>query len=801
MYYPFKEIEKKWQNYWEENESFKASDDFSKPKYYVLIEFPYPSGQGLHVGHPRSLTGMDVIARKRRMEGYNVLFPVGWDAFGLPTENYAINQNIHPRICTDKNISNFKRQMKMLGFSFDWSREIDTSNPDYYKWTQLIFIKLFNKGLAYKTKIPVNWCTSCNVGLANEEVINGKCERCGSSVIKKNRTQWMLKITDYADRLIEDLESLDFIERVKSQQINWIGRSYGAEIDFQIKDRDKKVTVYTTRPETIFGATYLVISLEHPIINELSNIIKNYEKICEYKKIAESKSDIERAKLSKEKTGIEIEGIKAINPATKKPMTIWVADYVLMTYGTGAIMSVPAHDERDFEFAKKYNLQIKQVIKFTNSDEIPNSTKNSGVMINSGFLNRLNVKNAFDKTIDWIKTNKIGKDKVNYKLRDWVFSRQRYWGEPIPIVYCKKCGWITIPESELPLVLPNIKEFKPTKNGESLLSFLDEWLNTKCPKCGGKAKRETDTMPQWAGSSWYFLRYTDPNNEKEIASKDKLKYWMPVDWYNGGMEHTTLHLLYSRFWNKFLYDEGITPYSEPYKKRTSHGNVLGKNRERMSKSRGNVINPDIIVEKYGADTFRVYEMFMGSFEQETSWSMNGINGIFKFINKIWNLSDKITNISTNYEQEKLINKTIKNVNNRIENIKFNTAISEIMSYTNILSSMKNIPKKMFEVLCIILYPFAPHITSEIWKKFIDKNKNIINQKWLKHSEEFITEEVIPIPIQINGKLRDVINIKQGSSKKEVFSIAEMSKKIKSYINKKKVKKIIFVKDKILNIIV
>ena len=681
MNYDLHKIEKKWQDFWDEDKTFRAEDDFSKKKFYGLVEFPYPSGHGLHVGHPRSYTALDIICRKRRLEGYNVLYPMGWDAFGLPTENYAIANKIHPHIVTENNIKNFKRQLKSIGFSFDWDREINTTDPSYYKWTQWIFLKLFEKGLAYKQEMPINWCTSCKVGLANEEVVGGVCERCGGEVVQKRKSQWMLRITEYAQRLIDDLEGLDYIDKVKVSQINWIGRSEGAEVDFKLADTDKSLTVYTTRPDTLFGATYMVLSPEHPYIDELADRITNLDAVREYQKQAAHKSEFERTEMAKDKTGVELCGIKAINPVTGNEIPVWISDYVLMTYGTGAIMAVPAHDERDWDFAKKFNLPIIEVVG--GGEDVQKEAYTDvadGVMVNSGFLTGLKVKDAIKKMIEYLEEKGIGKKKVNYKLRDWVFSRQRYWGEPIPLVWCDKCGWVALPEESLPLTLPEIEDFTPGDEGESPLSKAEDWIKTTCPHCGGPARRETDTMPQWAGSSWYFLRYIDPHNDDALAAQDKLNYWLPVDWYNGGMEHTTLHLLYSRFWHKFLYDIGVVKTPEPYKKRTSHGMILGENNEKMSKSRGNVVNPDEVVDKFGADTFRTYEMFIGAFDQATPWSENGVRGCHKFIERVWKLQDMLTDgDSYSKELENNMHKTIKKVSDDIEKMKFNTAIAKLYS--------------------------------------------------------------------------------------------------------------------------
>ncbi|MGO9016360.1 MAG: leucine--tRNA ligase [Dissulfurispiraceae bacterium] len=798
MSYPFKEIENKWQNIWLENKSFTGANNSSKTKYYVLIEFPYPSAEGLHVGHPRSFTAMDIIARKRRMEGYNVLFPIGWDAFGLPAENFAIKHGVHPLESTRRNIANFKRQLKMLGFSFDWDREINTTDPGYYKWTQWIFLRLFNMGLAYKADIPINWCTSCKVGLANEEVIDGTCERCGSPVIKKNKNQWMLKITRYADRLISDLEDVDYLEKIKAQQINWIGKSYGAEIDFPA-DSKVSIRVFTTRPDTIFGATYLVLSPEHPILAELMRLISNSEEVKNYCEQASHKSEIERMDLAKEKTGVKLEGVSAVNPATKQKIPIWVSDYVLMGYGTGAIMAVPAHDKRDYEFAKKYRLPVDQVI--SGGDISLGAYEGDGQLINSDFLNGLSVQEAKKRIVDWLSMQKCGESKINYKLRDWVFSRQRYWGEVIPMVLCEKCGWVPVPEQELPVLLPEVRSFISGEDGKSVLEGLTDWVNTKCPRCGGSAKRETDTMPQWAGSSWYFLRYIDPGNNREFASRENLDYWLPVDWYNGGMEHTTLHLLYSRFWHKFLYDEGLVPCKEPYKKRTSHGMILGADGEKMSKSRGNVVNPDDIADEYGADVFRVYLMFIGAFDLAVMWNTDGLVGISRFLNRVWSSMEKISDdISPDEKNLRLMHKTIKNVSERIEKMRFNTAVAEIMSYTNEISAMSAIPKKMFELLCVLLYPFAPHLTSEMWEMTISKDARVMDQGWPEYDSSLITEESVTIAVQVNGKLRGTVQVEKGISQDNLFELVTNDEKFSKYIHGNNIKKVIFVPDKLLNVV-
>ncbi|HHW48422.1 MAG TPA: leucine--tRNA ligase [Clostridiaceae bacterium] len=795
-----KEIEKKWQDIWEKEGTFIASEDKSKPKFYALIEFPYPSGEGLHVGHPRPYTALDVVARKRRMQGYNVLFPIGWDAFGLPTENYAIKNKIHPRIVTEKNIARFKSQLKSLGFSFDWSREVNTTDPAYYKWTQWIFLKLFEKGLAYKKEAAINWCTDCKVGLANEEVVNGVCERCGGEVVRKVKNQWMLKITEYAERLLSDLDLVDYIERVKVQQVNWIGRSEGAEVDFNTT-AGYTLKVYTTRPDTLFGATYMVISPEHPMIDELKDKITNLDELIEYREKAARKSDFERTELAKEKTGVQVKGIMAINPVNKKEIPIWISDYVLMSYGTGAIMAVPGHDTRDWEFAKKFNLPIIEVVAGGDVEKEAFTDIENGTMVNSDFLNGLNVKEAKEKITEWLEQNGIGRRKVNYKLRDWVFSRQRYWGEPIPLVYCEKCGWVPIPEEELPLLLPEVESYEPTDTGESPLANMPDWVNTTCPKCGGKAQRETDTMPQWAGSSWYFLRYTDPHNDKELASKENLEYWMPVDWYNGGMEHTTLHLLYSRFWHKFLYDIGVVPTPEPYQKRTSHGMILGENNEKMSKSRGNVVNPDEMIDEFGADTLRMYEMFIGDFEKAVPWSYNGIKGCRRFLDRVWRLQSFIVEGDEySSDLEVAMHKTIKKVSEDYENLKFNTAIASMMSLVNSFYAKEKVTRAEFRDFLILLNPVAPHITEELWE--LNGYEGMLNQqKWPTWDESKTVEDQIEIAVQINGKVRERIMIPSGLGKEETEEAAMKDEKVLELIKGKNVIKVIGVPGKLVNIVV
>lgn len=798
--YNHKEIERKWQDYWDKDGTFYASDDKSRPKYYALIEFPYPSGKGLHVGHPRPYTALDVVARKRRMQGYNVLFPMGWDAFGLPTENYAIKNKIHPRIVTENNIAKFKSQLKALGLSFDWSREVNTTDPEYYKWTQWIFLKLFEKGLAYKKETSINWCTDCKVGLANEEVVNGKCERCGSEVVRKIKNQWMLKITEYAERLIKDLDLVDYIDRVKIQQKNWIGKSQGMEVDFKVAG-ENTVTVYTTRPDTLFGATYMVFAPEHPLIDKFRDKITNFDAIEKYREEAKKKSEFERSELVKEKTGVVIEGISAINPVTNKEIPIFISDYVLMSYGTGAIMAVPGHDTRDWEFAKKFDLPIVEVVEGGNIEEGAYTDIEHGVLINSDFLNGLNVEEAKKKISDWLAEKGLGKRKINYKLRDWVFSRQRYWGEPIPLVYCEKCGWVPVPEEELPLLLPEVDSYEPADNGESPLAKMTDWVNTTCPKCGGHAQRETDTMPQWAGSSWYFLRYTDPNNSEALASEENLNYWLPIDWYNGGMEHTTLHLLYSRFWHKFLYDYGVVPTPEPYQKRTSHGMILGENNEKMSKSRGNVVNPDEIVEEFGADTMRLYEMFIGDFEKSVPWSQNGVKGCRRFLDRVWRLVDIVEDGSEfSKELEVNMHKTIKKVSEDYENMKFNTAIAALMTLLNDFNSNGKINNKEMEVFLVLLNPVAPHITEELWSK-IGADGRITDQSWPEWDEDKTVEDTIEMAVQINGKVRGTINIATESTKEEARAKAMEDENIVKYVEGKNIVKEIFVPGRIYNIVV
>lgn len=776
--YNHKVVEKKWQKVWDDEKAFAATDDYSKPKYYALVEFPYPSGQGLHVGHPRPYTALDIVARKRRMQGYNVLYPMGWDAFGLPTENYAIKNKVHPKIVTANNVAHFKEQLHSLGYSFDWDREINTTDPNYYKWTQWIFLKLFKAGLAYKKEMPINWCTSCKVGLANEEVVNGCCERCGSEVVRKVKSEWMLKITEYADKLIEGLNDVDYIERVKVSQKNWIGKSTGAEVDFSIKGKEDKLRIYTTRCDTLFGVTYMVVSPEHPYLDKYKAEIKNWSEIEAYREAASKKSDFERAELAKDKTGVKIDGLVAVNPVNGKEVPIWVSDYVLMSYGTGAIMAVPAHDERDWEFAKKFNLPIIQVVakngEAVDVNEAAFTDVATGVLINSDFLNGLEVKDAKEKMISYLEEKGIGTAKTNYKLRDWVFSRQRYWGEPIPIVECEKCGYVPIDESELPLMLPEVESYMPTDNGESPLAAMTDWVNTTCPCCGGPAKRETDTMPQWAGSSWYFLRYCDPHNDKALASPEALKYWLPVDWYNGGMEHTTLHLLYSRFWHKFLYDQKVVPTPEPYQKRTSHGMILGENGEKMSKSRGNVVNPDDIVREYGADTLRTYEMFIGAFDLAASWSEDGVKGCRRFLERVWKLQDIMTDEEGySADLETKMHQTIKKVSNDFENLKYNTAIAAMMALINDFYKKNSVTKGEYKTLITLLNPVAPHITEELWQ-IIGGEGHLYQAAWPEYDEAKTVESTVEIAVQINGKTKGTLAIGKDDAKDDVIAKAKES---------------------------
>lgn len=801
MKYNHKAVEEKWQKIWEDKGVFHASDDTEKEKFYALIEFPYPSGQGLHVGHPRPYTALDTVARKRRLEGYNVLYPIGWDAFGLPTENYAIKNHIHPEIVTKKNIARFKKQIQSLGISFDWSREINTTDPEYYKWTQWIFIQLYKHGLAYKKEMNVNWCTSCKCVLANEEVVNGVCERCGSEVVHKVKSQWMLKITEYADRLINDLDLVNYPDRVKAQQKNWIGRSKGAEVDFTTTTGDT-LTIYTTRADTLYGATYMVISPEHPMIEKWADKISNMDEIKKYQEAAARKSDFERTEVAKEKTGVRIDGVNAINPVNNKEIPIFISDYVLVSYGTGAIMAVPAHDTRDWEFAKKFDLPIIEVVKGGNVQEEAYIDCAKGIMVNSGMLDGLTVDEAKKKIIDWLTSEGKGHSKVNYKLRDWVFSRQRYWGEPIPMVYCEKCGYVPIDEKDLPLRLPMVESYEPTDNGESPLAKMTDWINTTCPCCGGKAKRETDTMPQWAGSSWYYLRYMDPHNKNAIASKEALNYWSPVDWYNGGMEHTTLHLLYSRFWHKFLYDIGVVPTPEPYAKRTSHGMILGENGEKMSKSRGNVVNPDEIVDEYGADTMRLYEMFIGDFEKAAPWSKASIRGCRRFVERYWNLqSVLIDGDKIRPELEGAFNKAIKKVGEDIENIKFNTAIATLMALINDISNVKSINKEELRIFSILLNPFAPHVTEEVYEACKLGNGILAEAEWPEYDESKCVDESVEIVVQVNGKIKAKLNIPVDADKDAVLDLAKNDENVKKAIDGMKIIKEIDVPKKLVNLVV
>ena len=795
------EIEPKWQKKWEEAGVFHASNTSDKPKYYALIEFPYPSGQGLHVGHPRPYIALDVVARKRRMEGYNVLYPIGWDAFGLPAENYAIKNHVHPEEITKKNIARFKQQIQSLGISFDWSREISTIDPKYYKWTQWIFLQLFKNGLAYKKEMSVNWCTSCKCVLANEEVVNGVCERCGSEVIHKVKSQWMLKITAYAQRLIDDLDLVDYPDRVKTQQKNWIGRSEGAEVDFNTTAGDK-LTVYTTRPDTLYGATYMVVSPEHPFIEKWADQLQNLDAVRAYQAEAAKKSDFERTEVAKDKTGVRLEGVEAINPLTGTTIPIFISDYVLVSYGTGAIMAVPAHDTRDWEFAKKFDLPIIEVVKGGDVQKEAFTDCDTGIMVNSGILDGMTVEEAKVRIKDYLEETGIGHRKVNYKLRDWVFARQRYWGEPIPIVHCEKCGYVPIDESELPLVLPQVDSYEPTDNGESPLSKMTDWVNTTCPKCGGKAMRETDTMPQWAGSSWYFLRYMDPHNDESFASKEALNYWHQVDWYNGGMEHTTLHLLYSRFWHKFLYDIGQVPTAEPYAKRTSHGMILGENGEKMSKSRGNVVNPDDVVNEFGADTLRLYEMFIGDFEKAAPWSNAGIKGCRRFIERYWNLqSILVDGEAIRPEMENSFHKAIKKVSYDIENLKFNTAIAALMALMNVIAEKGSINKAELSVFTMLLNPFAPHVTEEVWSEMKLGEGMVTEQIWPKYDESKCKDDVIEIVVQVNGKVRTRLSVAADIQKDDAIALAKAEDRIAAEINGKNVVKEIYVPGKLVNIVV
>ena len=798
MKYDFTDIEKKWQKRWDEEKTFAARLDKSKKKYYALVEFPYPSGQGLHIGHPRPYTAMDIVARKRRMQGYSVLFPIGWDAFGLPTENYAIKNHIHPAIVTERNIARFTEQLKSLGLSFDWDRTINTTDPDYFKWTQWIFLKLYEKGLAYKKEMSVNFCTSCKVVLANEEVVNGVCERCGSEVVHKVKSQWMLKITAYADRLIDDLKDLDFIERVKTQEINWIGRSYGAEVDFQTSAGDK-LTVYTTRPDTLFGATYMVVAPEHALVTAWKDKLKNYAQVEEYRAQAAKKSDFERTELVHDKTGVRLDGVYAINPVNGREIPIFISDYVLATYGTGAIMAVPAHDTRDWDFAKKFDLPIIEVVEGGDVQNEAYTDVADGILVNSGFLDGLRVADAKEAVIKWLEEKGIGHKKVNYKLRDWVFSRQRYWGEPVPMVYCEKCGWVPLPESELPLRLPDVKDYEPTDTGESPLSKIEDWVNTTCPKCGAPARRETDTMPNWAGSSWYFLRYCDPKNMTELASKEALDYWMPVDWYNGGMEHVTLHLLYSRFWAKFLYDIGVLKCPEPYLKRTAHGMILGEDGQKMSKSRGNVINPDDVVKEYGADTLRLYEMFIGDFEKSAPWSPSAIRGCKRFLERVAGLPEIVSGSGVTAELESAFHKTVKKVTLDIEDMKFNTAIAAMMSLLNDIYDHGSLTSDELNVFIRILCPFAPHLCEELWESIGEKPFASL-APWPEYEEAKTVEDTVEIAVQICGKLRSTITVSKTAEAADAIAAAKADPKVAAALEGKNVVKEIYVPGKIVNIV-
>ncbi len=800
MKYDFKQVEQKWQKIWDEEHTFAAKQDYTLPKYYALVEFPYPSGQGLHVGHPRSYTALDIVARKKRLQGYNVLYPMGWDAFGLPTENYAMKNHIHPEIVTAKNVARFKSQLKSLGLSFDWDREINTTDPNYYKWTQWIFLQLYKKGLAYKKEMNVNWCPSCKVVLANEEVVDGKCERCGAQTTHKVKSQWMLKITAYADRLVDDLDDLDYIPRVKTQQKNWIGRSHGAEVKFKTTAGDE-LLIYTTRPDTLFGATYMVIAPEHPAIEKWADRIRNMDEVKAYQAEAAKKSDFERSELAKEKTGVKLDGVSAINPVNGKEIPIFISDYVLISYGTGAIMAVPAHDERDWDFARAFGCEIIEVVKGGDVEKAAFTDCATGVMVNSGFLDGMSVEQAKKAIVEWLSEQGVGTPKTNFKLRDWVFSRQRYWGEPIPMVHCEKCGWQPIPESELPLRLPEITDFEPGENGESPLARHTEWVNTTCPCCGGPATRETDTMPQWAGSSWYFLRYMDPHNNDALASKEALAYWGPVDWYNGGMEHTTLHLLYSRFWHKFLYDIGVVPYSEPYRKRTSHGMILGENGEKMSKSRGNVVNPDDIVNEYGADTMRLYEMFIGDFEKSAPWNTASIKGCRRFLERVWGLMDMVAE-GDGYSQklESSMHRTIKKVTEDIEVLKMNTAIAAMMSLLNEIYDQKSVTKGEVRTLLILLNPFAPHMTEEMWQQ-LGFEGQIAHAQWPAFDEAKCVDSTVEIAVQVNGKVRAKLVVPANISKDDAIAAAKADEVVAKLVEGKTICKEIYVPGKLVNIAV
>lgn len=825
--YDFTSIEAKWHKIWDEKHAFEAKDDFRLPKYYPLIEFPYPSGEGLHVGHPRSNTALDIVARKRRMEGYNVLYPIGWDAFGLPTENYAVKHHIHPKIVTRDNVAHFRQQLKMLGFSFDWSREVNTTDPKYYKWTQWIFLQLYKHGLAYKAEIPINWCPSCKIGLANEEVVGGNCERCGAPVERRVKAQWMLRITDYAQKLLDGLDTVDYIERVRTSQRNWIGRSDGAEIDFALAGTPDHLRVFTTRPDTIFGATYMVLAPEHDLLDRYSGRITNWDEVAAFREQAARKSELERTELTKEKVGLEVQGLRAINPATGKEIPLWISDYVLVSYGTGAIMGVPGHDTRDWEFAKKYGLPIIKVIEGNtegaggeggcgasgggaqagasgNSVDVQEAAYtdvDQGTVVNSGFLNGLQVKDAIEAAIRWVEESGIGKRKINYKLRDWVFSRQRYWGEPIPLVHCDHCGWVPVPEDQLPVTLPDVESYEPTDTGESPLSAITDWVNTTCPKCGGPAQRETDTMPNWAGSSWYFIRYTDPHNDQALASKEKLAYWMPVDWYNGGMEHTTLHLLYSRFWYRFLYDIGVAPTPEPYQKRTSHGMILGENHEKMSKSRGNVINPDDLVANFGADTFRVYEMFIGAFDQDAPWSAAGVGGAHRFLQRVWAIQELLTGDEEYSPRfEKLMHKTVKKVSADFESLKFNTAIAALMTALNEFVAAAAVTRGEFRTFLQLLNPVAPHITEELWK-LNGFGGMLHEQPWPTFDPAKTVDKVVELPVAVNGKFRGTISVPADAPQEHVRGVALAEEHVRRAIEGKKVINEIYRPGKMFNLVV
>ena len=799
MKYDYQTIEKKWQDIWDEKQTFKAENGSDKPKFYALVEFPYPSGQGLHVGHPRSYTALDIVSRKKRMQGYNVLYPMGWDAFGLPTENFAIKNHIHPEIVTERNIANFKKQLKSLGFSFDWSREINTTDPSYYKWTQWIFLQLYKKGLAYKKEMAVNWCTSCKCVLANEEVVGGVCERCGSEVVRRVKSQWMLKITDYAEKLLNGLDDVNYIERVKTQQRNWIGRSTGAEVTFQTTAGDE-LLIFTTRPDTLFGATYMVISPEHPLIEKWADKIQNMDAVRAYQAEAARKSDFERTEVAKEKTGVRLEGVRAINPVNNTEIPIFISDYVLISYGTGAIMAVPGHDTRDWEFAKAFDLPIIEVVAGGDVEKEAYTDCATGTMVNSGFLNGLSVEEAKKAIVQWLGDKGLAHEKVNYKLRDWVFSRQRYWGEPIPIIECEKCGYVPVPEEQLPVKLPMVDSYEPTDTGESPLAKMTDWVNTTCPHCGGPAKRETDTMPQWAGSSWYFLRYCDPHNDQALASKEALDYWLPVDWYNGGMEHTTLHLLYSRFWHKFLYDIGIVPTAEPYAKRTSHGMILGENGEKMSKSRGNVVNPDDIVRDYGADTMRLYEMFIGDFEKAAPWSSNSIKGCGRFLDRVWALQKTLVD-GEDYRPalEGAFHRTIKKVTNDIDELKCNTAIAAMMSLLNDVAATGSITRGEYRTLLILLNPFAPHITEELWQ--LAGFAGMLNQAaWPAYDEDKCRVATVEIVAQVNGKTRARLTVDADIDAAAAIALAKAEDKIAAEISGKTIVKELYVPGKLVNIV-